>query len=516
MSDSKSLPFAFSANFNTRSESTGTELQAQSDRRFSIALMSDFSGAQNNAGSADLSGRRFVEIDRYNYDEILASMGLQLKLCLDADEDSGVDVSISSLKDFHPDQLYKNVAVFGQLRDLRQRLNNPQTFKQALEEISDFREDELLPVEEEPQQPQITETPAVDSSGGSILDSILEETENRSADNGKISNSAELVQESKSLVDGFIRKLVANKKGVISRDSRQDEMVAAVDEAITLQMRSLLHHPQFQALESSWRAVHFMVRRLRAGKSLKLYLLDVGREALAADLEIDDVTQSQLYKLFCDTSIGDVDWNLIIGDYRFGADIDDVLLLSQLGVIAQQAGAQFIAAADEKLVGCDAFAQSENPDKWLYEMPQPVEKAWSILRKSAVAKNISLALPRFILREPYGSKATPVKSFSFEEMPSSPEHESYLWGNPAFLKAEQIARSFLQTGWEMQYANVMNTEDLPLHYYQQAGRTLVKPCAEIPLTENGGAKMLAQGLIPLWSVKDADRIHSGDFHSIAE
>ena len=45
---------------------------------------------------------------------------------------------------------------------------------------------------------------------------------------------------------------------------------------------------------------------------------------------------------------------------------------------------------------------------------------------------------------------------------------------------------------------------------------VVKPCAEIPLTDSGASKMIAQGLIPLWSVKNADRIHSGDVHSISE
>lgn len=522
MSDSKKLPFAFSANFNTRSETTGDELPEQNRDHFSIAMMGNFSGRQNSSENSNIGERNFIAIDRYNYDEVFASMGLQLTLSLDQDSESTVDVTLSSLKDFHPDKLYKSVEVFGQLRDLRGRLNNPATFKQAVEELGGFDEDEEVPpveqavIADEP-QPQVIEKAPEEASGGSFLDSILEETESRSGDNDDISKSSALAGKgSKSMVDGFIRKLVANKQGAISRDSRQDEMVAAIDEAITLQMRSLLHHPQFQALESTWRAVHFMVKRIRSDKPLKLYLLDISRHELACDLDVDDVSQSQLYKLCCDTSMGDVDWNLIVGDYRFGADIDDILMLSQLGVIAQQAGAKFMAAADESLVGCNAFAETSNANKWLAEIAPPVEEAWVMLRKSPVAKNISLALPRFILREPYGSKAAPVKLFSFEEMSQPPRHEDYLWGNPAFLKAEQIARSFLKTGWEMQYANVMNTEDLPVHYYQDAGRTVVKPCAEIPLTDTGASQMIAQGLIPLWSVKDADRIHSGDFHSIAE
>ena len=518
MSDSKKLPFAFSANFNTRSEATGDELPEQSRNHFSIAMMGNFSGRQDSGEISNIGDRNFIAIDRYNYDEVFASMALRLTLSLDQDSNSTVEVTLSSLKDFHPDKLYKNVEVFGQLRDLRGRLNNPETFKQAVEELGGFDEDEEVEaVVVDESQPQAIEQTPVEASGGSFLDSILEETESRSDDNDDISKSSGLAEKgSKSMVDGFIRKLVADKQGVISRDSRQDEMVAAIDEAITLQMRSLLHHPQFQALESTWRAVHFMVKRIRNDKQLKLYLLDVSRYELASDLDADDVTQSQLYKLCCDTSMGDVDWNLIVGDYRFGADIDDILMLSQLGVIAQQAGAKFIAAADENLVGCNTFAETSNANKWLTEIEPPVEEAWEMLRKSPVAKNISLALPRFILREPYGSKSASVKSFSFEEMSQPPRHEDYLWGNPAFLKAEQIARSFLKSGWEMQYANVMNTEDLPIHYYPDAGSTVVKPCAEIPLTDTGASKMVAQGLIPLWSVKGSDRIHSGDFHSIAE
>lgn len=522
MSDSTKPPFTLTANFNTKSKTTGGGLREQSRDHFSIAMLGNFSGRQGSSESSNIGERNFVALDRYNVDEVFASMALKLALCLDQDSNNKVHVTLSSLKDFHPDKLYKNVEIFSQLRDLRGRLNNPATFKQAMEELGAFDGDEdVLPAVEAAKLDEtppsiIVEAPA-EASSTSFLDSILEEDESGTGDNSDILKSSTQPEKAgKSMVGGFIRQLLADKKGVRSRDPRQDEMVATVDEAITLQMRSLLHHPQFQALESTWRAVYFLVKRIPSDKPLKLYLLDVSQEELAADLNVDDVTQSQLYKLCCDPSMGDINWNLIVGDYRFGADIDDILMLSQIGFIAQQAGAQFIAAADEKLVGCNAFAETPNPNKWLAEIAPSVVKAWAILRQSPVAKNISLALPRFILREPFGSKSVAVKLFSFEEMSQPPQHGDYLWGNPAFLKAEQIARSFLKTGWEMRYANVLKTEDLPLHYYEDNGRAVIKPCAEIPLSDKGAKKMIAQGLIPLSSVKDADKIHSGGFHSIAE
>ena len=521
MHDSEKLPFNFAMNINTQDETTDEAMQEQQDKVFCIAMMGNFSGGDSGS---DISDRSFIEIDRYNYDEVLASMAIKLSLSLDDVGDGAVDVPLHSLKDFHPDNLYKNVEVFGQLRDLRDRLDNPETFKQAMEEIGIPAEVDEVPPQEEPvtpeqpqQQQQVSEEqPQKEESTGSLLDSIMDETESQ-ARHGDVTTqtAAQTVQGKTSLVDTFIKQAVAGRK-TVSRDSRQDDLVASIDEAIAEQMRRLLHNPQFKALETVWRAVYFMAKRIKSGKAVKLYLLDVSRNELALDLGADDVTQTQLYKQFCDTSVGDINWSLIIGDYRFSADIDDMLLLSQLGAIAQQAGAHFIAAADEKLVGCSSFSETPKAEHWQYEISQPVNEAWTLLRKSPVAKSISLVLPRFMLRTPYGSKATPVKTFAFEEMPDQPEHEDYLWGNPAFLKAEQIARAFMQSGWEMQFANVMNTEDLPIHYYEEGGQVMVKPCAEISLTDTGASKMIAQGLIPLWSVKNADRVHSGDFHSICE
>ena len=522
MSDPTKLSFAFSANFNTQSQTTDHKVQEQHSGVFSIAMMGDFRGQQSSSENTSIEERNFIVIDRYNYDEVFASMGLGLTLSLDKDNNSTVDVTLGSLKDFHPDSLYKNVEVFAQLRDLRRRLNNPSTFKQAVEEMGGFEQEEPVVAIQEPVvkndlKAQNPDVPSEENTGLSFLDSIMQETQSRAVDNGEIPKSVPMpAKENKSAIDGLIKKLIGNHKGVISRDARQGEMVAAIDETITLQMSNLLHHPRFQALESAWRAVHFMVKRLPHDTSLKLYLLDVSRDEIANDVDINDVTQSQLFKLFADTSMGDINWNLIVGDYRFGPDIDDILMLSQLGVIAQHAGAQFMAAADEKWVGCEAFAGSSNANKWLYKIEQPIEDAWTMLRKSPVAKSISLALPRFVLRQPYGSKLSSVKSFGFEEMSHPPIHEDYLWGNPAFLKAEQIARCFLKTGWKMQYAHVLDMEDLPVHYYEENGRTVVKPCAEIPLTDKGASQMLAKGLIPLWSFKDGDKIHSENFHSIAE
>lgn len=515
MSNVKNLPFSFSMNINVQGQDEDLMSQNQHDACFSIAMMGNFS---NSINKPDIIDRNFVAIDRFNFDEILDFLSPKLSISIDDSGINNIDLTLTSLKDFQPGSLYKNVPIFSQLRDLRSRLNNPATFKQAMLELdlpekAPIAENVLSEAQLNTTQP-LSKTPSSIVSGISLLDSIRDETEDRLEQNSD-ETILDTNSKTKSLVDIFIRQAIGTRK-TLSRDIRQDELVASVDEIIAQQMRNLIHNPEFQALEALWHSVHFVVKRVQSGKAVKLYLLDVNRDELTADLAADDVTQSQSYQKFCDDSAGDINWNLIVGDYRFGADIDDMFLLSQIGVIAQKSDAHFLAAANENLIGCPSFATTPKVRDWQTDIDQSVEKAWTLLRQSPVAKSISLALPQFLLRMPYGNKTTPVKAFAFEEMSDQPEHSHYLWGNPAFLKAVQIAKTFLNSGWDMDFSGSMTAGDLPIHYYEQAGQTMVKPCAEIPLTDSGAGKMIAQGLIPLWSVKNADRIHSSDFHSISE
>ncbi len=132
------------------------------------------------------------------------------------------------------------------------------------------------------------------------------------------------------------------------------------------------------------------------------------------------------------------------------------------------------------------------------------------------ASAIGLALPRFLLRLPYGKKTDPIESFDFEEMPEAPSHEDYLWGNPAFACAALLAQSFSEYGWEMRPGAHAQIDGLPLHVYQRDGESELKPCAEALLTEDAAAHILENGLMPLVSLKERDSVRLVRFQSIAK
>ena len=510
MPDKNKPGMGFEVNIRSKSEkinestplSNAPETSANSP--FCIAVLGDFSGLQNlQARSADLKpvhSRRFIEIDRDNFEDVMA--GFNISLNLNMGEES-VQLNIKELEDFHPDELYDKVETFSKLRSLRRRLKNNKTFAEAASEIQGW-----LPDTEDTQKitTENTKTTETVAPTENLLDDILSVQQNQTA-------SAATTEAAH--IDKLIRSIVAPYVETAS-DPRQDEMIKMVDKATEIHMRDILHHPDFQAIESAWRSLYFMIKRLESDSKIKIMLLDINKQEFQLDLAVDDITTSAIHKKFCDVSAGDLPWSLLLGNYTFSDTIDDVLSLANIGEIAKQSNAVFIAAARETLVGCESFAKTPDYEDWNYEISDGVREAWQLVRQSPVAKHIGLALPRFLLRLPYGNKSKPVESFSFEEMTEEHCHECFLWGNAAFIKAEMLVRNFTSNAWAMSPREVYQTEGLPLFYYQDEGEKVAKAVAEIYMKERGGEIINSRGLISLWSVKNADSIRSVDYQSISE
>ncbi|MCW9047105.1 MAG: type VI secretion system contractile sheath large subunit [Gammaproteobacteria bacterium] len=480
--------------------------ETQADSPFCMTIMGDFSGSLNhNESIAGIQPKaRLIEIDRDNFEDVMASFKINLSLKLSDSEN--IHVEINELDDFHPDELYDKLESFSKLRSLHRRLKSKSSFSEAASEIQNWLPENHITKNSSSAQPETSENLQAEIPTDNLLDSILSSQQSQSAD--KTASEA-------THIDKLIKSIVAPYVEAAT-DPRQKEMLAMVDIATESHMRDVLHHADFQAMEAIWQSVYFLIKRIETGSRLKILLLDITKQELQQDLAVDDITTSSLYKLFCDPSEGDRPWSLLLGNYSFNDNIDDILSLASIGEIAKQANAPFIAAAHETLTGCEALSKTPDYEDWNHTVTEGVSKAWLMLRQSPVARYIGLALPRFLLRLPYGKKSKPIDAFSFEEIKDKHNHESYLWGNPAFIKAECMARNFNDNGWNMQINEIFQTDNLPVHYYDDEGETVNKPLAEIMLTEKGGEIMSENGLMPLWSVRNMDCIRSSDYRSIAE
>lgn len=479
----------------------------ESETPFCIAILGDFSG-RTSRGVCDpgsIASRRQVLIDRDNFDEVLARFSPEIHLHLGGD--SRVSLQFSELDEFHPDRLFEQAPLFGRLQAIRTRLQDPAGFAAVAEELG-------LASMQTPAKPHPGETPPTAASAvqrvaaGSLLDQTIEQTEARTPDARPTRAPDEL--------HDFVRR-VTEPHLVATADPRRAEVVEAIDRAISAQMRAVLRAPDFQALEAAWRAVFLLVRRIETSSQLKLTLIDISKEELAADLEsAADLRATGIYRRLVENSVGTPGaepWALIAGNYTFGPDPKDAELLGRLARIAAAAGAPLLAAASPGLLGCVSLAATPEPRDW---KPPQDSDAWTALRRLPEASAVGLALPRFLLRLPYGKKTEPIEAFDFEEMPDTPSHENYLWGNPAFVCALLLAQSFGEYGWDLRPGAVAELDGLPLHVYQQNGESALRPCAEALLTENAAKHILESGLMPLLSLKGKDRVRLMRFQSIAQ
>ena len=133
-----------------------------------------------------------------------------------------------------------------------------------------------------------------------------------------------------------------------------------------------------------------------------------------------------------------------------------------------------------------------------------------------VAPWIGLALPRVLLRLPYGTKTDPVEAFAFEEMPSGRDPDAYLWGNPAFICAQLIVAAFVENGWEFNPGDVLDAEDLPAHVYEDAGERVMQPGAEVLLGERAINAILAHGLMPILGHRQRNAVRLARFQLLAK
>ena len=449
-----------SADFGLRTESSPTRReQPEPDNPFRIIVLGDFSGRSAGAAKAR-------EVDPDNFDDVLTELAPVLTLQM---EGGNAEIRFRTLDDFHPDSVYQQVPAF--------RVPAKQAFLRG----------QIPP---EPVKPSPAAAPAGPprASSGNILDDMLAVQSGAAA--------AAPVPKRRDEFDDMIRSIV--RPHLAPAPHASDIEYARIEQLYDSEvMRAILRLPAFRTVEAPWRALDFFIRRVPTGGDIKLSILDVRRADLTADVLKRAVGGFGEHQAVC------------IGLYDFGPE--DTGLLEALAQVAAAANAPFIGGARPEMLGKATFAGLEQA-RSLTLAPE-----FRALRASANAPFLALAVPRFLLRQPYGPKTSGIDSFEFTEIPEKPEHDDYLWGSSSIAAALVLARAFERGGWEGLMSSIdPEVDGLPVHNWGPPTVPEMTPCAETWMTEELAVNLMNDGFLAFASLKRRDAIRLLRLQSISE
>ncbi len=293
-----------------------------------------------------------------------------------------------------------------------------------------------------------------------------------------------------------------------------EALVAEIDMALSRQLGLILHAPEFQALEASWRGLHQLVRASDKDMGVKVRVLDISKRELLRGLRKFRGAawdQSPLFRLVYEEEFGQLGgepFGLLVGDYMFDHRPEDVAMLSDIALIAAAAHAPFISSAAPTLLGMDDWSEIANPRDLQRIFTTPEYVAWRSLREAEDTRYVGLCLPRFLLRLPYGAATDPLDAFAFEEEVDGPDTSKLLWGNAAWAFATNVVRAFGLYGWCSRIRGIDRggvVEGLPvLHHPTADGDVDRRTVTEICLSERRESELSGCGLIPLVHRKNTD------------
>jgi len=301
---------------------------------------------------------------------------------------------------------------------------------------------------------------------------------------------------------------------VVSKDVEQNIKfwIAQLDKKLSDQLNEVIHHPDYQKLEGTWRGLKYLVSNSETGESLKIKVMNVGKKDLLKDMEkASEFDQSATFKKIYEEEYGQLGgepYGMLVGDYEFGRGPEDQSLLKKMSQVAAASHAPFVAAASPKMFNMDSFTELTAP-RDLTKIFDSVEYAqWKSFRESEDSRYVALTMPRVLARLPYGANTNPVAEFNFEETVDGKVHDKYQWMNSSWAYAARVTGAFATDGWFMRTRGVEGggkVEGLPIHTFPtDDGDVAMKTPTEIAISDRREFELSNLGFMPLLHSKNRD------------
>jgi type VI secretion system protein ImpC len=325
-----------------------------------------------------------------------------------------------------------------------------------------------------------------------------------------IQDNLQTVAERVSDEDRFISGMAALLLNVDTSAGRFDkgmvqEVMARIDQMVNDQINEILHHEQFKQMESNWRSLNDLILNTNFRADVMIDIIDVTKDELHEDFESNavDITGSALFqKVYFSEydQYGGKPFGSIVGLYEFEHTPRDEFWLRTMGKVAAASHAPFIGAVSPKFFGCDTIEELEAIKDLEGLMSHPKYGSWNKLRESEEAAYIGLAVPRYIIRQPFDPETNPSGKIPFQEKVRGDDNRDYLWGSAVVPFAQNMVRSFEESGW-CQYLRGPKggglVSGLPVHMFNVRGEEEMKLPVEMTIPDYRELEFANAGFMPL-------------------
>ncbi|MCK5508332.1 MAG: type VI secretion system contractile sheath large subunit, partial [Desulfobacterales bacterium] len=105
----------------------------------------------------------------------------------------------------------------------------------------------------------------------SVLDQILEE--------GRLARDESQKEWARDIIGEFVSQIMEGTM-VVSKDTEVmiNTRISQIDKLISMQLNEVMHAPEFQKLEASWRGLHYLVHQSETGEKLKIRVMNVSKK----------------------------------------------------------------------------------------------------------------------------------------------------------------------------------------------------------------------------------------------
>src|SRR5215469_2049185 len=352
------------------------------------------------------------------------------------------------------------------------------------------------------------ETVVATTEAGGLLEQVVAATKQTEPDRAQ-----ELV---KTLVEEALTGTVTFDRTL---ERTFNAAIAAIDQKLSAQLNTIMHHERFVQLEGTLRGLNYLVMNSETGTSLKLRVLNVSKRELNRDLtRAVEFDQSQLFKQIYESEFGmpgGEPYGALVGDYQWTAHPDDVETLRLMSQVAAAAFAPFISGAGPGMFGFQQWTELSRPRDLAMTFEGQDYIKWRSLRDSEDARFVNLVMPRVLARLPYGAATKPIDEFAYEEAPYDEagaalamKHGEYCWMNAAYVMGVRLPDAFAKTGFCVAIRGAEGggkVENLPYHVFTTDDGDKDGKCpSEIAITDRREKELSDLGFLPICHYKNTD------------